>query len=286
MIATLEVPTKNGQSTTAVVKNITPDEAQRMLECKSSTGIMNRPVSKALVKRYVAEMKRGEWVLQYEPIIVSTSGFVLDGQHRLHAVAESGTTQPFLVVSNAAEALISKIGTGGRRSPADVLAMHGYTNTNSIAAIVRIINSYKHSGIVKVNTMVDPEPHEYPVLIERYPGVIQASTYARAHIKSGLLTVSLLGSLWYILGEISSESRNEFFKKLMSGADIEMGSPIHVLRIRLEQLAIARRSKAAVERENMTAIAAMVIKAWNAFRENQEIKILRFKRNESFPVAV
>lgn len=65
------------------IVNLTPDIASRML----NTNQRNRPLKNNVVKQYAAAMLRGEWKLNGETIIISRDGNLLDGQHRISALA-------------------------------------------------------------------------------------------------------------------------------------------------------------------------------------------------------
>ena len=45
-------------------------------------------------------MRNGLWELNGAAIVIDEFGNLIDGQHRLSAVVESGTTQQFVVVRN------------------------------------------------------------------------------------------------------------------------------------------------------------------------------------------
>lgn len=286
MNETMLSPTQNGIATASGIRLITPAEARRMLSAKSETGIVNRPIHKNTLRRYIGEMQRGQWVLQYEPIILSRSGFVLDGQHRLSAVVECDTPQWFLVVSGVDESLMAKIGTGDRRSPGDALAMAGHINTNTLASILRLIYTYKKTRSCRRLPSDSIELHEMIDLAEKYPNADEAASYAVAHKKYQIAQQSIVGAMWYLLGEISTDNRNEFFARLMTGTNLSEDSPIYVLRERLIGIAKARDGKSLSSYESQEAICAFFIKGWNAYREGNTIRILRYKKGESFPVPV
>ena len=50
----------------------------------------NRRLSPVRIRKFADEMQNGMWVYNGESIIVSESGRLLDGQHRLHAIVDSG----------------------------------------------------------------------------------------------------------------------------------------------------------------------------------------------------
>lgn len=74
-----ELPTEDGESEYLFeVKN--GDTKQRI---RCTQNLDNRPYRKSLVDTYRQEILRKRWQLNGEPIIVGTTGKILDGQHRL-----------------------------------------------------------------------------------------------------------------------------------------------------------------------------------------------------------
>ena len=71
----------------AEVVLITPAMAQELLLMNT----FNRPLSAAKVAKYAALMKAGAWAYNGEgSISISRTGKLLNGQHRLHAIVNSG----------------------------------------------------------------------------------------------------------------------------------------------------------------------------------------------------
>lgn len=80
---------------------ITPEMAQEMLEFNTC----NRPLSKTTVAKYASMMRQGEWYLSHQAIAFTEGEnrrlILVDGQHRLAAVIQSGQTVKFSVIYNA-----------------------------------------------------------------------------------------------------------------------------------------------------------------------------------------
>lgn len=98
-----------------VVETITPQMAAELL----ARNIENRPLRASTVSRYAQEMTHGLWQVSPQPIIVGTSGRLLDGQHRLTAVVKSGQTVQMAVARNVSEAVFSVLDRGVTRSLSD-----------------------------------------------------------------------------------------------------------------------------------------------------------------------
>ena len=70
-------------------EDVTPDMARTYL--KSNTH--NRPLDAARVSKYAADMRAGRWLVSPETISFDEHGVLLNGQHRLGAIVESGARQ-------------------------------------------------------------------------------------------------------------------------------------------------------------------------------------------------
>jgi hypothetical protein len=91
---------------------ITPEIAQQILSGNTD----NRPAKPKHVKFLADQMRAGAWQVTGDPVKISASGRLLDGQHRLMAVVESGTTQNLYVARDCEEEIFSVLDTGRARS--------------------------------------------------------------------------------------------------------------------------------------------------------------------------
>lgn len=103
----------------AQILTVTPDAAGVLL----GGNLGNRALRKRTVDRYADIMRRGEWILTPEPIIISDKGRLLNGQHRLTAVKASGFTVQFFVISNVESDVFHALDRGATRTAADALQL-------------------------------------------------------------------------------------------------------------------------------------------------------------------
>ena len=96
---------------------VTPDLAKVFLASNTS----NRRVRKGTVDFYAKAMSRGEWKLSPQGVTIYTkSNRILDGQHRLLAVVQSGVTVPLFVVYTSDEEVFKILDQGARRNTGDL----------------------------------------------------------------------------------------------------------------------------------------------------------------------
>ena len=99
---------------------ITPEKAQLLLARNADH---NRKLRPSKVTRYAEDMKTGQWKATPEPIIFDWNGTLINGQHRLNAIVESGTSHMMFIVRDVDPEIYDKIDRGAQRSPSDALGL-------------------------------------------------------------------------------------------------------------------------------------------------------------------
>ncbi len=75
---------------TPVMVNITAEKAQEVLRCCKMFP-RQRPIDEDKLRHFVELIKTGEWMPEKRaPIMISRAGVILNGRHRLNAIAQSG----------------------------------------------------------------------------------------------------------------------------------------------------------------------------------------------------
>lgn len=269
----MKTPTQN---LTVNMESITPDVAKRML----ALNISNRPLNELHVAHLAREMKLGRWKINGDTICLNGSRLI-DGQHRLAAVIQSGCTIQSLVVYGVAADVFDTKDTGRRRSPADTLAVRGEINTNLLAASLAIVDRYMTGRMTRKTLFTNIEMEE---LLEKYGGIrdVINQNKHRAH-RTRLLPGSLLAACHYLLRRLDEEQADEFIKDLVTGQNLQEGDGVYLLRERLMNNVL---SKAKLPKEY---IMALIIKAWNSRRTGKPLRNLRFRTEghaEEFPIAI
>lgn len=99
----------------------------------------NRRVRRNLVEYLKTQIKSGEWQSDHpQPIVFANTGRLIDGQHRLYAIAESGLsdceTVTVRVETGARECIREYLDTGISRNLEDRVAMAANYQLNKFAA--------------------------------------------------------------------------------------------------------------------------------------------------------
>ena len=96
---------------------ITPEEATRIIE---ESNHENRTIRQKNVLYLSDLIKKGEWVVTHQGIAFDVNGKLIDGQHRLLAIAKSGIDTPILVTRDIEPDAFIAIDTHAKRNQADV----------------------------------------------------------------------------------------------------------------------------------------------------------------------
>jgi hypothetical protein len=128
-------PARNGAHGVRIEKvAITPDKALEWL----ATNDGNRPVSMSRVRQLARDMIDGVFELTHQGIAFDAEGRLIDGQHRLWAVAESKkTVTMFVCWGLKRQEVVHYIDDGRPRSMADKLGYGGIDTNKRIVSIVR-----------------------------------------------------------------------------------------------------------------------------------------------------
>lgn len=113
---------------------VDPETAKRWLAANT----VNRTIRSTRVNQYARDMAAGRWRLSNDAIAFSPDGKLLNGQHRLNAVVESGKAITFLVVRNLPIETMTTMDSGSARTAADALHFGGEQSTHMLAAVTKL----------------------------------------------------------------------------------------------------------------------------------------------------
>ncbi len=133
------------KSSEAWVVLITPEKAKQLL----SMNTRNRDIKPSAQGSITKQMLDGKFVYNGESIIISGTGFVVDGQHRLWGCVHSGVSFTTLLVSNVDESVMATIDTGSKRTAADVIKIvfPETKNATTVAAATQsILTRFDHTN--------------------------------------------------------------------------------------------------------------------------------------------
>ena len=272
---------------TSYTATIPPALAQEWLECMSYFG--QRPIDQKRVSYYAREMLVGEWLpgISMALGVLNGSRYLLDGQHRLRAIVESGMTCQFTVIEHPArdEAHLAKMyaefDVGKGRTIMDTLKPNrldegtGLSNTHlrHLVAGIRVLVG----GFVQVDSLRIPH-REMPDLISEWapymvsylaaigdrPADISTALDRRTTIAIALPTI-----------RFCREKAEPFWQGVSQDNGLLIGDPRKALRRWM--IAHAPKSKMSTTDRTLEvhAVCVYLMTAWNAWFEGREQNILK-----------
>lgn len=250
---------------------VTPGLANQMLE----KNIKNRSLSGRIVKKYTDQMKNGEWQEETgETVKVAKDGTLLDGQHRLQAIINSGKSFNFLIVYDLPNKSFEVIDTGKPRFAGDALKVVGVSAYYSMSALIRgylLLKDGKTLGkqadsSVTVTRIVEGYQERPDFWLAAY----KKSMFLYLIFKK-VLTASFIGSWYVYLSEFFQPETELFFQKLCSGIGImDEQDPINILRNVLIE------NKLSEKKLTIMAKNAYLTITWNSFLLDKRYKSIPF----------
>jgi hypothetical protein len=260
------------------IEQVTPELAEEWLGRNSH----NRPLRNNRVAELAGAMKRGEWTLNGDAIRWSRDGVLLDGQHRLWAVVESGVSITTVVIRGLDESVQETMDTGARRSLKDTLVLRGESGGSKLAAII----TYKwrlDNGHVRMAS-VRPSIAQGISTLEQHPALRDAGRMADRLRQRFPMSQAMAAVVYYEFATIDQDDADVFWSKLVDGVELKEHDPIFVLRRYLERQAM----QGTAARSGALTVHALMNKAWNAWRDGQEVDGLSWKASgmkaEAFPL--
>lgn len=258
----------------AEVATITPDMAEKLL----AKNTHNRNPKVSNLKKVVRALENGEWKLNGEAIKIALNGDILDGQHRLLAIVQTGLPMTTLIIRGLENDTQETMDGGSPRTAADALKLRGEANFTTLAAVAKKICTYQAAGLrVATGTQFTITTAEILSTVDKTPGIRDTAKYANNIAKGTGMTASIVGLLFHVFSAIDADDATFFFDRFHDGEMLAKGNPIYELRRCLENVKSVRGEK------SQTFIAAVTIKAWNKFRDGEDVTLLKFAVGGSNP---
>ena len=255
---------------------VTPKMAKELLDLN----ICNRNLKDRTIDTYVTSMKNGLWVKDtYEPIKISESNVLLDGQHRLMAIVKSNCSVYLQIATGLKDDIFKVIDTGSKRNTGDIFTIENIPNANNLPAMISGYCRFKKNIYGKGFT-----PLSNSTILDLY---YERENFYQETIKkscswykqiSRALSPAMIGSFYCLFYDKCPEMADSFMSKLCGGGDFKA---INLLRTNLVNDKMNNK-KLTLENKNI-----LIIKTWNYYRKNENIKILKFDfEREAKPIAI
>lgn len=215
---------------------VTPQMAAEMLRRNPR----NRCIRRSNVRFLSTELKEGRWKHTHQGLAVGKCGTLLDGQHRLTAIVETGIPALMNVSFDCDAATFAVIDTGAIRGSSDVLRINGVTSCEtSIAATVKLYWLYHNKPSFtwtgeasRLSSAVVLE--EYRRDPEGFSWAVKLSHRAKYEFKA-LKLASATATFAYLAVEhgFDRQEIEAFVMSVATGANLEQGDPRYAIRKQL-----------------------------------------------------
>lgn len=270
------------------IRTFDSSEIEKLLDKEDNYRKLSISHSDALL----ADMLAGRWMQPSpSPIVLSKDGNrLIDGQHRLLAALnynkQTRRKVQFLVVyvKDEASAIVT-MDTGKKRTIGDFLARCQATSRTTVGALIAVEAALPQDGTLNVSMWdrgasksVAAMAEEFSANRSRMEDV--ASMCHKAFAVGSLGAPGLLAAVVWQIQKKNRAASERFVEMLGSGVGMTASNPIYQLRQYMQRRAV-RGSTRVIERRSM--VAALIIKAWNAWISGQEVKTLRWRTEGAKP---
>jgi hypothetical protein len=260
------------------IVQMTPAWAEELLRANTDNRNLRR---KSVVAQYAGAMCRGEWVLSNDAITVREDGVLGNGQHRLHAVVQSGITISVILIEGLPVSTQDVIDTGAKRTAADLLSRRGEPHASVLAAVLRQLWIYRTTGEFGHHTAVQATHSQLLEILEREPAIREAALESERIRKGGVpIPGSITGALYHVFSSVDPEEAQVFWERFRTGANLAETDAIFALR---RQLIASKAGQ--TKHMNTRWAAALTIIAFNYWREGHRVKLLKWNPGGANPQA-
>lgn len=244
---------------------VTPELAEEWLD--ETVNSANRSLSKDTVQRYALEMDSGNWMVS-EPIMFDWDACLIDGQHRLAAVVESGKAQQMLVITGYDPEVRLLINTGKGRSAQDALRIAGMSvrNANIVVGIARMALLWDRGGLETIPSNGGQSFANWEIVqwVDQNPNAEELAVRGRRAAQELRTNPMSFGCAMHILEKIDRVDALDFEDKLVNHIQGGKTDPIYLLREALEKLNDgAGKGQGLRHHQHL----GLIFLAWNRYRK-------------------
>jgi hypothetical protein len=266
-------------------KNITQEIAEAML-LRNPIGANRRPTLQT-IKYYARQMVNNEWKKTGQPILFTADGVLLDAGHRLWASYLSGASFPTYLIGDVPPDtnLFAYIDNSKARSASDALATAGLNGlAKRISAIASIAMHFEHHCYQASTKKTLPKvtPIEVIRYVTGHENLRLGARLMAGEYKSAASVIAYQDVAAFVAFQILELYGEEELEAFMAelgdiGAESQDGSPIAALQ---KVMADDENSKEPMKKHQ---VLGHVIKAFNAWYQEEPVKKISLKVNETFP---
>ena len=237
------------------------------------TNNRNRNLSKVRVAKIVEDIINYRWQYNGESIKFDINGNLIDGQHRLSAIAQSGLTLPLLVVNNLPTESQQTIDLGRPRSLNDIVNILNIPHSSKVAAIGNMVLQLENfPNIIWSERSIATKSRATDFITSKTSQLVAAAILSSNVYRAFHLRESVYGTFAYKVKESKNYAMFDLFHQgLVEGANLSHGDPRLALRNQIMRSPVLGNGRWQSQQQ-----LAWTIKAWNGFIENKSMTRMRF----------
>jgi len=254
-----------GAPIVSIIK-LTPELAELLLNRNPA----NRKINANMVDSFASDMAGRRWAMNGEPIIISDTGELNDGQHRCMAVRQSGATIDAILVVGVSRDSRTTLDQGRQRSISDYLSMDGHADSKVLGAAANHLWSYRNRGMLYKGggtSRLGATKSEIRQTVIDNPG-LERSVVIAGRQALAIGGRAIVAFTHFVLSAQNREAADQFVLSLMDGAGLKSNDPILYARNRL----INERGRLFAPDK-----AELLFKSWNAWRTGTSYAHLRIQ---------
>jgi len=278
---------KAGKAVDVEVVAVTPTQAREWLEVNH----VNRNFRPKVVAAYRRDMENKRWQFTGEAIQISRTGYLLNGQHRLAALADAKNVRSidFVVATGLPDDAQVLMDQGVSRNVRDALLLqHGHVkNLNVVSSLARWLVLSP-----KVGPQMNPSTMRGKVTVAEAVEVFQEDPegMTEAAFRGQGMRPVLMGSptaiaySWFQLARVDSEQCAEFFAGMLDMDWKYQNDPRKAALRRMLTIHREQEHKASIE--TGVILVSVVMRAWNAWRNEEELDTIGARTKTGIIVPV
>ena len=245
------------------IEFVTPEMAEKYI----ATTRRNRKSVEAVIKQFEKSILSKAWGVNPQTASFDSDGCLIDGLHRMWAIARSRVAIPMVIVRGVPSKSFDVIDDGPRRSLKQVMAMDGVPMVLTMASIVRTVIIYIRAKYTTIQFASGVNNREG---LEFYYANEERVTIAAAwgtKVKAGEHgTAAGGGFVAFVLLAINPERAEQFLEGIATGANLPANSPILKYRNKYAVL----RAQGSVHRNTQVD---MMFEAWNEWNGHKTERV-------------
>ena len=257
------LPLQSNSKPPAKVIFVTRDIAQRWL----NRNTRNRKVNQRKLRKYVRDMAAGNWHFTGDSMKFAPDGTLLDGQHRLLAIVETGATIPVLVVQNILDEAQKHMDTGAARTAADALSIRGEQHSSILAAAARL--ALGMAAELPDPGKYDPTHAEIEKFVDENPSIHEAAQFASSVARRTDCPPALVAYSYWRMAQVDRADAASFWVAAADKVGLTAGDPVIAMTNRFAE---SRRNR---ERMSKRAYLSVIFRCWNYRRAGRPLRVAK-----------